>query len=278
MDVSPKQIISVSASLIPFLEHDDANRALMGSNMQRQAVPLISPEPPRVGTGMEGRTAYDSGRRGDRQAGRGGHLRHLLEIRIKPDEAKREEDVYTLLKYQRTNQDTCYTQKPIVAAGPARRRRRGDRGRPGHLPGRAGAWDGTSCARSCPGTGTTTRTPSSFRRRWSRTTRSAPSTSRSSPSRSGRRSSDPRRSPATSPTRTSTPSSSSTRRGSSAWAPRVKAGSILVGKVTPEERDGLHPRVQAAELDIRREGQGGARHLAARAPRRGGDRSSTCSA
>ena len=61
MDVSPKQIISVSASLIPFLEHDDANRALMGSNMQRQAVPLISPEPRRVGTGMEGRTAYDSG-------------------------------------------------------------------------------------------------------------------------------------------------------------------------------------------------------------------------
>ena len=61
MDVSPKQVISVSASLIPFLEHDDANRALMGSNMQRQAVPLLAPEPPRVGTGMEGKTAYDSG-------------------------------------------------------------------------------------------------------------------------------------------------------------------------------------------------------------------------
>ena len=61
MDVSPKQIISVSASLIPFLEHDDANRALMGSNMQRQGVPLVFPEPPRVGTGMEGKCAYDSG-------------------------------------------------------------------------------------------------------------------------------------------------------------------------------------------------------------------------
>jgi DNA-directed RNA polymerase subunit beta len=61
MDVSPKQIISVSSALIPFLEHDDANRALMGSNMQRQAVPLVSPEPPRVGTGMESKTAYDSG-------------------------------------------------------------------------------------------------------------------------------------------------------------------------------------------------------------------------
>ncbi len=61
MDVSPKQVISVAASLIPFLEHDDANRALMGSNMQRQAVPLVFPETPRVGTGMEGKTAYDSG-------------------------------------------------------------------------------------------------------------------------------------------------------------------------------------------------------------------------
>ena len=61
MDVSPKQVISVATSLIPFLEHDDANRALMGSNMQRQAVPLVFPEPPIVGTGMEGKTAYDSG-------------------------------------------------------------------------------------------------------------------------------------------------------------------------------------------------------------------------
>jgi len=61
MDVSPKQIISVSAALIPFLEHDDANRALMGSNMQRQAVPLVFTEPPRIGTGMEWKTAYDSG-------------------------------------------------------------------------------------------------------------------------------------------------------------------------------------------------------------------------
>ncbi len=61
MDVSPKQVISAATSLIPFLEHDDANRALMGSNMQRQAVPLVFPEPPRVGTGMEAKAAYDSG-------------------------------------------------------------------------------------------------------------------------------------------------------------------------------------------------------------------------
>jgi DNA-directed RNA polymerase subunit beta len=117
MDVSPKQIISVSASLIPFLEHDDANRALMGSNMQRQAVPLVQPEPPRVGTGMEAKTAYDSGVMVI--ARRAGTVTWVTstEIQVKPDEARRETDTYPLQKYQRTNQDTCYNQKPIVAAG-----------------------------------------------------------------------------------------------------------------------------------------------------------------
>ena len=133
MDVSPKQIISVSASLIPFLEHDDANRALMGSNMQRQAVPLIQPEPPRVGTGMEGKTAYDSGVLV--LADRAGTVVHVTsrQVRVKPDQgngngsgdarngalARSEDgvDVYDLVKYQRTNQDTCFSQKPIVAVG-----------------------------------------------------------------------------------------------------------------------------------------------------------------
>jgi DNA-directed RNA polymerase subunit beta len=117
MDVSPKQIISVSASLIPFLEHDDANRALMGSNMQRQAVPLVQPEAPRVGTGMEAKTAYDSGVMVI--ARRAGTVTWVTstEIQVKPDEAKRESDVYPLQKYQRTNQDTCYNQKPITAVG-----------------------------------------------------------------------------------------------------------------------------------------------------------------
>ena len=117
MDVSPKQIISVSASLIPFLEHDDANRALMGSNMQRQAVPLVQPEAPRVGTGMEAKTAYDSGVMVI--ARRAGSVAWVssTEIQVKPDEAKRDSDVYPLQKYQRTNQDTCYNQKPIVTLG-----------------------------------------------------------------------------------------------------------------------------------------------------------------
>ncbi|MDR2102507.1 MAG: DNA-directed RNA polymerase subunit beta, partial [Treponema sp.] len=127
MDVSPKQIISVSASLIPFLEHDDANRALMGSNMQRQAVPLVFPEAPRVGTGMEGKCAYDSGVLA--KARRGGTVVRVTaqEIIIQPEDAAlgvsiaetNEDglDVYRLVKYQRTNQDTCYNQRPLVKLG-----------------------------------------------------------------------------------------------------------------------------------------------------------------
>ena len=119
MDVSPKQIISVSASLIPFLEHDDANRALMGSNMQRQAVPLVFPEPPRVGTGMEGKCAYDSGVL--IKAKRPGTIEFVSaeKVVIKPAGVKDSKirDEYPLLKYQRTNQDTCYHQRPIVLPG-----------------------------------------------------------------------------------------------------------------------------------------------------------------
>ncbi|MDR0637144.1 MAG: DNA-directed RNA polymerase subunit beta [Treponema sp.] len=126
MDVSPKQIISVSASLIPFLEHDDANRALMGSNMQRQAVPLVFPEAPRVGTGMEDKCAYDSGVLA--KARRDGTVVRVtaFEVVIQSDEGNtrriaetNEEglDVYSLVKYQRTNQDTCYNQRPIVQVG-----------------------------------------------------------------------------------------------------------------------------------------------------------------
>jgi DNA-directed RNA polymerase subunit beta len=125
MDVSPRQIISVSASLIPFLEHDDANRALMGSNMQRQAVPLIFPEAPRVGTGMEGKCAYDSGVLV--KARRSGTVIRVTsgEITVKPDNkagpgpqtTPEGLDVYRLVKFQRTNQDTCYNQRPVIKLG-----------------------------------------------------------------------------------------------------------------------------------------------------------------
>ena len=121
MDVSPKQVVSVAASLIPFLEHDDANRALMGSNMQRQAVPLLFPEAPRVGTGMETKTAYDTGVL--IKAKRGGKVVYVsstrIDIKVNPAECEIEGEVdkYEVQKFQRTNQDTCFTQTPIVSNG-----------------------------------------------------------------------------------------------------------------------------------------------------------------
>lgn len=115
MDVSPKQLVSVSAALIPFLEHDDANRALMGSNMQRQAVPLLFTEPPVVGTGIEEKCAVDSGAcilaRNDGVVTRA----TATEITIKNDNGQIE--VYPLQKYKRSNQNTCMNQKPIVSEG-----------------------------------------------------------------------------------------------------------------------------------------------------------------
>ncbi len=116
MDISPKQIISVSASLIPFLEHDDANRALMGSNMQRQAVPLLFPEAPLVGTGMEELAAYDSGVCVQTQVSGEVVFANSKEIHVKNEENKKIE-VYKLLKNKRTNQDTCFNQRPIVKKG-----------------------------------------------------------------------------------------------------------------------------------------------------------------
>ncbi len=121
MDVSPRQVISVSASLVPFLEHDDANRALMGCNMQRQAVPLLFPEPPHVGTGMERKTAYDSGVL--IKAKRAGEVVWVEsdKIRIRPDAVKGDkttaDDEYILLKYQKTNSDTVNHQRPVVQVG-----------------------------------------------------------------------------------------------------------------------------------------------------------------
>ncbi|TAL62302.1 MAG: DNA-directed RNA polymerase subunit beta [Legionella sp.] len=122
MDVSPKQIVSVAASLIPFLEHDDANRALMGSNMQRQAVPTLRSEKPLVGTGMERTVASDSGV--SVVAKRGGVIDLVdasrIVVRVNDDETTAGEtgvDIYNLTKYFRSNQDTCINQRPIVSTG-----------------------------------------------------------------------------------------------------------------------------------------------------------------
>ena len=122
MDVSPKQIVSVAASLIPFLEHDDANRALMGSNMQRQAVPTLRAEKPLVGTGIEKTVAIDSGV--TVVAKRGGEVissdASRIVVRVNADEIQEGEsgvDIYNLVKFQRSNQNTCINQKPIVQVG-----------------------------------------------------------------------------------------------------------------------------------------------------------------
>jgi len=125
MDVSPKQLVSVAASLIPFLENDDANRALMGSNMQRQAVPLLQPEAPLVGTGMEHVVARDSG--AVIVAKRPGVVEYVAADRVvvraegrskKPDPVQDLPlDIFNLTKYRRSNQNTCLNQKPIVRKG-----------------------------------------------------------------------------------------------------------------------------------------------------------------
>ena len=120
MDVSPDQLVSISASLVPFLEHDDANRALMGSNMQRQAVPLLTAKAPLIGTGIEGVVSRDSGV--SIIAKRDGVVEELDGSRIvirsnSGSDDDPEVEIYKLVKFKRSNQNSCYTQKPIVAKG-----------------------------------------------------------------------------------------------------------------------------------------------------------------
>src|SRR5246500_3162687 len=125
VDVSPKQLVSVAASLVPFLEHDDANRALMGANMQRQSVPLLVAEAPLVGTGMEGVTARDSGavilakRNGVIDSGDSERIIVRVEGEHHPTQMSREvgSDIYQLTKFKRSNQNTCINQKPVVREG-----------------------------------------------------------------------------------------------------------------------------------------------------------------
>ncbi|SDE72466.1 DNA-directed RNA polymerase subunit beta [Terriglobus roseus] len=125
IDVSPKQLVSVAASLVPFLEHDDANRALMGANMQRQSVPLLMAEAPFVGTGMEGVTARDSGavilarRNGIIDSVDSERIIVRVEGEHHPTQLSREvgSDIYQLTKFKRSNQNTCINQKPIVRKG-----------------------------------------------------------------------------------------------------------------------------------------------------------------
>ncbi|HEU4382268.1 MAG TPA: DNA-directed RNA polymerase subunit beta [Anaeromyxobacteraceae bacterium] len=130
MDVSPNQLVSVAASLVPFLENDDANRALMGSNMQRQAVPLIRTEAPLVGTGIEAIVARDSGvtmvakRDGVVQSVDASRIVVKADVAASATDVANEVDIYNLIKFQRSNQNTCINQKPIV--NPGERVKKGD--------------------------------------------------------------------------------------------------------------------------------------------------------
>ena len=143
IDVSPKQLVSVAAALIPFLENDDANRALMGSNMQRQAVPLIKAEAPLVGTGMEEVVARDSG--AAIAARRTGVVDQVDATRIvirateETDPSKPGVDIYRLRKFQRSNQNTCINQRPLVTVGDQVQGRRDHRRRSLDRSGRPGA-------------------------------------------------------------------------------------------------------------------------------------------
>ena len=121
IDVSPKQLVSVAASLIPFLENDDANRALMGSNMMRQAVPLLKPEAPLVGTGIESDVALDSGvtivAKRDGIVDKIDGKRIVIKVTEEIDYTKSGVDIYNLQKFKRSNQNTCINQRPLVRVG-----------------------------------------------------------------------------------------------------------------------------------------------------------------
>ena len=184
IDVSPKQLVSVAAALIPFLENDDANRALMGSNMQRQAVPLIKAEAPLVGTGMEEVVARDSG--AAIAARRTGVVDQVDATRIvirateETDPSKPGVDIYRLRKFQRSNQNTCINQRPLVNVGD--QRARPARSSPTVLRPISATWRWarTCSSRSCRGWATTSRTPSSSPSGSFPTTSSPRSTSRNS--------------------------------------------------------------------------------------------------
>jgi DNA-directed RNA polymerase subunit beta len=167
MDVSPNQLVSIAASLIPFLENDDANRALMGSNMQRQAVPLLRTHAPIVGTGMEKLVARDSGV--TVVAKHDGIIDFVDATRIvvRTDEVTATGsgvDIYNLVKYRRSNQNTCVNQKPIVKVGERIYRGQVLADGPGTDMGELASWPKTSSSRSCPGADTTSKILSSSRK------------------------------------------------------------------------------------------------------------------
>ena len=240
MDVSPRQMVSVATAMIPFLEHDDANRALMGSNMQRQAVPLVARR------GAAGRHRHGVPRRGRRRRrrrrreGRRGHGGVApTSITVMNDDGTAR--TYRLAKFRRSNQGTCVNQKPIVDEGDAGRGRPGHRRRPVHRRRRDGA-------RAQPARGVHAVGGPQLRGRdhplasaWCRTTSSPRSTSRSTRSTPATPSWARRRSPGTSRTSPRRSWPTSTSAGIIRIGAEVVPGDILVGKVTPKGETELTP-------------------------------------
>ena len=226
--------------MIPFLEHDDASRALMGSNMQRQAVPLIRSEAPFVGTGMEYRGAVDAG---DVTVAEPAGRRHLGERR--PDRRSPTTTAptrrYRLSKFRRSNQGTCINQRPLVDRRAAGREGHAAGRRPLHRQRRDGARPQPAGRVHAVGGPQLRGRDHPAASGWCRTTSSPRSTSRSTRSTPATPSSVPRRSPATSPTSARRCWPISTSGASSGSAPRSSTGDILVGKVTPKGETELTP-------------------------------------
>ena len=248
IDVSPKQLVSVAASLIPFLENDDANRALMGSNMQRQAVPLLRADAPYVGTGMERVTARDSGavvlckRAGVVDSVDSERIIVRVEGTAHEGQLSREvgADIYQLTKFKRSNQNTCINQKPIVRVGQRVTKLRFSPTAPVPMKGN---WrsDATCWWPSCPGAGTTSKTPSWSAKSWSRKTTTPRSTSRSSKSKRATPSSGPEEITRDIPNIADSFLRNLDESGIIRIGATVKPGDILVGKVTPKGETQLTP-------------------------------------
>ena len=234
IDVSPRQMVSVATAMIPFLEHDDANRALMGANMQRQSVPLLRSESPLVGTGMELRAAVDAG--DVVVAEKAGVVEELCAdfITVMADDGTRR--TYRLHKFRRVQPG--HLQQPEADRGRGRSGSRSARSSPtGRAPRTARwRWARTCSWRSCRGRATTTRTRSSSRSAWCRTTCSRRSTSRSTRSTPATPSWAPRRSPGTSRTSPRRCSPTSTSAASSGSVPRSSPATSWSARSRPRAR------------------------------------------
>jgi hypothetical protein len=234
MDVSPKQIVSVATALIPFLEHDDANRALMGANMQRQAVPLLRPQAPIIGTGMEYRAAKDSG--GCVLANEGRRSHPSTPSRSSSSTTNGLEQAYDLLKFTRSNAGTCINQTPIVEIGERVDARPDPRGRTEQRSRRDGARPKRARRVHAVGRLQLRRRDPDLASGWSRTIASPRFTSKSTSAKPATRSSGPKRSRATSPTSAKTRSRISMKTASSASAPRFVRKTSSSARSRPRAR------------------------------------------